>query len=70
MRSEPVLVPHGDEWIPAEILWQYEELGRTRVLLSYRTRDGFLVRRLHWRDELRRPSLGRSVIELDLRVAD
>jgi hypothetical protein len=64
VTGEAVLVEHQGSWLRGRVLWQYLDIGRPRALIRYLLPSGFVVRRLHWRDELRSPSV---VIELQLR---
>ena len=64
MTAETVLVEHLGSWVPGSVLWEYEDTRRRRALVRYQLQSGFVVRRLHWRDELRSPPV---VIELQLR---
>lgn len=61
--GESVLVERDGAWVPGVVLWEYCDSGRTRCLVRYETSAGVVVRRLHWRDELR---IG-VVLELGLR---
>jgi hypothetical protein len=63
VTGEAVLVEHPGSWLHGTVLWEYLDIGRPRALIRYLLPSGFVVRRLHWRDELRSPSV---VIELQL----
>lgn len=66
MPGETVLVEHLESWLPGTVLWEYLDIGRPRALVRYELPFGLVVRRLHWRDELRTPSV---VLEFQLRLA-
>jgi hypothetical protein len=57
-----VAVEQAGRWVPATVLWEFPDNGRTRALVRLATAGGIVVRELHWSDELRR---GR-VLELPL----
>lgn len=61
--GESVSVRYGDVWLPGTVLWEYRDVGRARALVRYRMPGGVVVRRLHWRDELRPRGV---VLEMDL----
>jgi hypothetical protein len=63
--AETVLVEHHGSWLAGVVLWEYSDTGRPRLLVRYELPIGLIVRRLHWRDELRTPPC--VVLELDLR---
>jgi hypothetical protein len=63
--GKPVLVEHAETWLPGLVLWEYADIGRLRALVRYELPGGLIVRRLHWRDELRSPSV---VLEFQLRL--
>jgi hypothetical protein len=60
---ETVLVEHLGSWLQGKVLWEYTDTRRLRALVRYELPSGLVVRRLHWRDELRSPCV---VIELEL----
>ena len=60
-----VLVNHLESWLPGVVLWEYSDIGRLRALVRYELPGGLVVRRLHWRDELRTPCV---VLEFELRL--
>jgi hypothetical protein len=64
VTCEAVLVEHLGSWVPGTVLWEYEDIRRLRALVRYRLPSGFVVRRLHWREDLRSPCV---IIELQLR---
>jgi hypothetical protein len=64
VTGQTLLVEHLGSWLPGTVLWEYTDTGRVRVLVRYELQSGLVVRRLHWRDELRCPGV---VIELYLR---
>ena len=64
MTGEAVWVEHLGSWVPGSVLWEYKDIGRLRALVRYRLPSGFVVRHLHWRDDLRSPGV---IIELQLR---
>ncbi|MGH8895005.1 MAG: hypothetical protein ACRDWY_17135 [Actinomycetes bacterium] len=61
--GEAVFVEDDGRWLPGVIQWEYHDTGRVRALVRYTTASGVVVRRLHWRDQLRTG----VVIELGLR---
>lgn len=64
MTGEAVLVEHLGSWVQGNVLWEYVDIRRLRALVRYQLPSGYVLRRLHWRDELRSPCV---VIELQLR---
>lgn len=65
MSGESVLVEHVESWLPGRVLWEYPDIGRLRALVRYELPGGLVVRRLHWRDELRTSSV---VLEFQLQL--
>jgi hypothetical protein len=64
VTGETVLVEYLGSWLPGRVLWEYTDTRRLRALVRYELPSGQIVRRLHWRSELRSTSF---VIELELR---
>jgi hypothetical protein len=65
VSGQMVLVEHRERWVPGVVLFEYVDVGRLRALVRYELPGGLIVRRLHWRDELRAPGV---VLELQLRL--
>jgi len=66
MHGETVGVQGDGEWLPGRVLWEYDDRGRRRALVSVETSAGLVHRQLHWYDELLR---GPRVLELPMRRA-
>ena len=64
MHGEAVGVQRDGSWLPGRVLWEYEDCGRRRALVSVETPGGLVHRQLHWYDELMR---GQRVLELPMR---
>jgi hypothetical protein len=64
VTSETVLVQYLGSWLLGRVLWEYTDTRRLRTLVRYELPSGQIVRRLHWRSELRPACF---VIELQLR---
>lgn len=48
-----MLVRDDGRWLRGAVLFEYVDEGRPRCVVRYELPSGLVVRRLHWRDQLR-----------------